>query len=193
MEPAEGTRDRGLLAQVVPSGPAFPTENNLVLFTSLMYYARRRISITSPYFVPDDSLLTAITTAARRGVDVELFVGAIGDQFLAFHAQHSYYTNLLEAGVKIYRYPAPAILHAKHVSIDDDVAVIGSSNMDIRSLRLDLEVMVMVSGGDVVNRLRQIEDGYRRASQPLTRQEWGRRSRRHQIIDGLARLTSAVQ
>lgn len=68
---------------------------------------------------------------------VELFVSEIGDQFLVSHAQHSYYQDLLEAGVRIYLYPSPSVLHAKHLSIDDDVAVVGSSNMDIRSLQLD--------------------------------------------------------
>lgn len=143
-----------LLAQVAPSGPAYEFENNLALFNSLLYHAERRISITSPYFVPDESLLGAITTAARRGVDVELFVGEIGDQLMVFHAQHSYYSELLSAGVKIYLYPRPNILHSKHVSIDDQVAVIGSSNMDIRSFQLDLEVMLMVCGRRFVARSR---------------------------------------
>jgi cardiolipin synthase A/B len=71
-----------VLCQVVPSGPGFPDENNLRLFNSLIYSAQRRLSITSPYFVPDDSLLYAITTAAQRGIDVELFVGEQGDQFM---------------------------------------------------------------------------------------------------------------
>jgi phosphatidylserine/phosphatidylglycerophosphate/cardiolipin synthase-like enzyme len=84
-------RQGGLLTQVAPSGPAFPTENNLALFNTLIYYAQRRISMTSPYFVPDESLLAALTTAARRGVAVELVVGERGDQFFAFPAQHSSY------------------------------------------------------------------------------------------------------
>lgn len=182
-----------VLAQVAPSGPAFATENNLALFNSLIYRAERRVSITSPYFVPEESLLAAIATAARRGVQVELFVGEIGDQFLVFHAQHSYYQDLLEAGVRIYLYPAPNILHAKHLSIDDDVAVIGSSNMDIRSFQLDPEVMVLLSGREVTDELRAVEDEYRRLSRELTRTECAQRSRRHRLVDDLARLTSAVQ
>ena len=182
-----------LLAQVAPSGPAFPTENNLALFNSLMYHAERRISITSPYFVPDESLLAAITTAARRGVDVELFVGEIGDQFFVFHAQHSYYEELLAAGVRIYLYPRPAILHAKHISVDDDVAVVGSSNMDIRSFQLDLELMLMVCGRSFVDEMRAVEDGYRRVSRELTVESWGRRGVLHHTVDDITRLTSAVQ
>lgn len=189
----EQQREGGLLAQVVPSGPAYPTENNLALFNSLLYYARRRISITSPYFVPDESLLAAITTAAHRGVAVELFVSGIGDQFFVYHAQHSYYEELLAAGVRIHLYPAPSILHAKHIAIDDHVAVVGSSNMDIRSFQLDLELMLMFCGRSVVDQLRTVEDDYRRISHELTHDEWMCRSRLHGLVDGLTRLTSAVQ
>ena len=127
--------------QVVPSGPGFPSENNLRLFTSLLASATRRISITSPYFIPDESLLYAITTAAQRGVDVELFVNEQSDQFMVGHAQASYYDALLAAGVKILMYPPPLILHGKHFSIDDTVAVIGTSNMDLRSFALNYEVV----------------------------------------------------
>jgi cardiolipin synthase A/B len=107
-----------VLCQVVPSGPGFPDENNLRLFNSLIYSAQRRLSITSPYFVPDESLLYAITTAAQRGIDVELFVGEQGDQFMVHHAQNSYYGALLKTGVKIYLYPAPFVLHSKHFSVE---------------------------------------------------------------------------
>jgi cardiolipin synthase A/B len=186
-------RTGSLLCQIAPSGPGFEVENNLMLFNTLIYYAQRRLSITSPYFVPDESLLNALTTAARRGVAVELFVGEIGDQFLVFHAQHSYYQALLEAGVRIYLYPAPAILHAKHMSVDELVTVVGSSNMDIRSFSLDLELSLMTCGRAFADEMRAVEDEYRRLSRELTLQEWLRRSRSHGLVDDLARLTSAVQ
>lgn len=188
----DGTTET-LLAQIVPSGPAFETENNLALFNSLIYAAERRISITSPYFVPDESLLGAILTAARRGVAVELFVGEIGDQFFVFHAQHSYYRDLLEAGVRIFRYRAPTILHAKHITVDDLVSVVGSSNMDIRSFQLDLELMLLVCGREFTSSLRMVEDEYRSVSKELTLEEWEKRGRWHAFIDNFARLTSAVQ
>jgi cardiolipin synthase A/B len=190
---SDDQRGGDLLAQVAPSGPAYEQENNLALFNSLLYHAERRVSITSPYFVPDASLLGAITTAARRGVDVELFVGEIGDQFMVFHAQHSYYDELLDAGVRIYLYPKPNILHSKHVSIDDQVAVIGSSNMDIRSFQLDLEVMLMVCGRTFVDQVKAVEDEYRRLSRELTRRDWEDRPFWRSVIDNLMRLTSAVQ
>jgi cardiolipin synthase A/B len=180
-------------AQILPSGPAYPNENNLRLFTALIYQAQRRVSLTSPYFVPDEPLLYAVTTAARRGVDVELFVSEAGDQFMVYHAQCSYYENLLEAGVRIYLYPAPAVLHSKHFSIDDDVAVIGSSNMDIRSFALNAEVSMMVTGGDIVARVREVEDTYRGLSRELTLEEWRQRSFGRKYVDNAMRLTAGLQ
>jgi cardiolipin synthase A/B len=182
-----------VLCQVVPSGPGFPDENNLRLFNSLIYSAQRRLSITSPYFVPDDSLLYAITTAAQRGIDVELFVGEQGDQFMVHHAQNSYYNALLRAGVKIYLYPAPFVLHSKHFSVDDDVAVVGSSNMDIRSFNLDFEISVMCVSRSLTTAMRRVEDHYRSLSRELTPDEWGRRPLRKRYLDNVMRLTSALQ
>ena len=183
----------GVVCQVVPSGPGFPMENNLRLFTTLLYSAQQRISLTSPYFVPDESLLYAVTTAAQRGVSVELFVSAVGDQFMVYHAQCSYYAALLEAGVRIYRYPAPYVLHSKHFTIDDDVAVVGSSNMDMRSFALNYEVSLMLLGPEVVKRMRAVEDDYRALSTELTREEWSRRPRGKRYVDNVMRLTAALQ
>jgi cardiolipin synthase len=180
-------------AQVVPSGPGYATGNNLRMFTTLIYSATRRISLTSPYFVPDESLLYAVTTAAQRGVDVELFVSEVSDQFMVGHAQASYYRALLDAGVRIYRYPAPLILHSKHFTIDDDVAVVGSSNMDLRSFALNYEISVMLYGGDVVKRLREVEDNYRAMSSQLTSEEWARRPPHKKYVDNVMRLSSALQ
>ena len=179
--------------QVVPSGPGFVRENNLRLFLALLYYAQERIIITSPYFVPDESIMYAITTATQRGLRVELFVSEVGDQALVYHAQRSYYEELLRAGVKIYLYKAPYVLHAKHFTIDDDVAVIGSSNMDMRSFSLNFEVSLMVRGRSFVNELRAVEDGYRANSRELTLDEWMKQPLRSTVLDNLARLTSAVQ
>jgi cardiolipin synthase A/B len=178
---------------VVPSGPGYDDENNLRVFLALLYSAQKRVIITSPYFVPDEAMLYAITSAAKRGLDVQLFVSAIGDQAGVFHAQRSYYAALLRAGVRIFRYPAPYILHSKHFSIDDDVAVIGSSNMDIRSFALDLEVSLLVRGESFVKEMRRVEDGYREVSAELTLDEWKREPLRRTFFDGIARLTSALQ
>lgn len=180
-------------AQVVPSGPSFENDNNLKLFVALIHQATERVSITSPYFVPEDSVLMAIITAAGRGLDVELFVSEIGDQALVYHAQRSYYEALLRAGVKIYLYRAPEVLHAKHFSIDSDVAVIGSSNMDIRSFSLNMEISVLVHSESFVAKLRDIEDGYRANSRELVLEDWNKRPGWEKFWDSAARLTSNLQ
>jgi cardiolipin synthase len=180
-------------AQVVPSGPGFAGENNLRLFNSLLYAAVKKVIITSPYFVPDDSMLYAITTAAQSGLDVQLFVSEVGDQFMVYHAQRSYYEQLLRAGVRIWLFPAPTVLHAKHFTIDDEVAVIGSSNMDMRSFSLNLEISVMVRSKAFVEDLRELEESYRSASRELTLDEWMKRPKASATLDNIMRLTSAVQ
>jgi cardiolipin synthase len=181
-----------LLCQVVPSGPTYRTENNLRMFLSLIYGATEKVILTSPYFVPDEAMVYAITSACQRGLEVQLFVSEIADQWLVGHAQRSYYGVLLEAGVRIFLYPAPYILHSKHFSIDDDIAVIGSSNMDIRSFSLNAEVSVLVRGASFVAGMRAVEEGYRQAGRELTREEWSRQSGKDTFFDGIARLTSAV-
>ncbi|UIN30904.1 cardiolipin synthase [Microbacterium binotii] len=179
--------------QIVPSGPGFEFENNLRLFLGLMYAAKERIILVSPYFVPDESILNAITTACHRGVEVELFVSEEGDQAMVYHAQRSYYEVLLRAGVRIWMYRKPYILHTKAMTIDDEVAVIGSSNMDMRSFGLNMEISMLVRGEEFVEEMRQVEDHYRNLSTELTLEEWLRQPLRSTVLDNLARLTSALQ
>jgi cardiolipin synthase len=183
----------GVVCQIVPSGPAYEQENNLRMFLGLVNAAQERVIITSPYFVPDEAMMYAITSARLRGLEVQLFVSEIGDQGSVWHAQRSYYGALLRAGVRIFLYPGPYILHAKHLSIDDDVAVIGSSNMDIRSFALNFEISLLVRGASFVSALREVEDGYREIGRELTLDEWQREPASATFLDGVARLTSALQ
>ena len=179
--------------QLLPSGPGYLTIPNLRLFTALVHRSQRRLSLTSPYFVPDDSLLEAITTAAYRGVEVELFVSEQADQFMVQHAQASYYEELLNAGVRIYLFPRPTVLHAKFFTVDDIVGVIGSSNMDYRSFGLDYEISLMGTDPAFVADLRRISDEYRALCLELTAQEWAERPRGKRYVDNVMRLLSALQ
>lgn len=179
--------------QIIPSGPGFEFENNLRLFLGLIYYAQRKIIIVSPYFVPDEGLLNAITTACHRGLHVELFVSEEGDQAIVYHAQRSYYEVLLRAGVKIWMYRKPYILHSKSMTIDDEAAIIGSSNMDMRSFGLNMEISMLVRGEEFVREMRDVEADYRALSRELTLEEWEKQPLRSTVLDNLARLTSALQ
>lgn len=179
--------------QIVPSGPGFEFQNNLKLFAALLYAAQRQAIVVSPYFVPDEALLLAITTACQRGIHVELFVSEEGDQALVYHAQRSYYEALLRAGVKIWMYQRPFILHSKSMTIDDEVAIVGSSNMDMRSFGLNMEISMLVRGEEFIRQMRAVEDGYRSLSRELTLEEWMKQPLRSTVLDNLARLTSALQ
>jgi cardiolipin synthase len=185
--------DGAVPMQLLPSGPGYLTIPNLRLFTGLVHRAQQSLSLTSPYFVPDDSLLEAITTAAYRGVAVELFVSEQADQFVVQHAQASYYDVLLEAGVRIYQYPKPTVLHAKHFTVDDMVGIIGSSNMDYRSFGLDYEITLMSTGQQFVADLHAVADEYRAVCRELTLAEWRQRSKGQRYVDNVMRLVSALQ
>lgn len=112
---------------------------------------------------------------------------------MVYHAQRSYYEQLLRAGVKIYLYRAPTILHAKHLTLDDDVCLIGSSNLDIRSLSLHMELSVLIHQRRLTDQMREVEDRYRSDSRQLMLDDWLQRPSRHRILDDLMRLTSSLQ
>lgn len=179
--------------QLVPSGPGFTTEPNLRLFTSLIEMAHRRVVIVSPYFIPDEGLMQAITSARYRGLTVELYVSEKADQFMVHHAQRSYYEELLVAGVQIFAYPSPTILHAKFLIVDDWIGVVGSSNMDMRSFYLDYEVSLLGMGPGFAAGLSRVADSYRARSKEITLDEWRRRPAPERWLDNLMRMTSALQ
>jgi cardiolipin synthase len=184
---------RELPLQLIPSGPGFLTEPNLRLFTALIHRAQDRLEIVSPYFVPDESLLLAITSAAQRDVTVELFVSEKSDQFMVFHAQRSYYEALLQAGVRIWLYAPPTILHAKFLTIDGEMAVVGSSNMDMRSFFLDYEISLLGMDPEFAAAHSRVADDYRRNSRELTLSEWRRRPWPMRYLDNVMRLTASLQ
>lgn len=186
-------RPGDLSCQIVPSGPGYEDENNLQLFIALLYTAKKRISITSPYFVPDAAIMNALRAATARGVDVELFVSETGDQAMVYHAQRSYYEELLRAGVRIQMFKPPYILHSKHFTIDDHVVVIGSSNMDERSFNLNMEVSMMVVGRSFVEQIDEATAYYLENSREMSMEEWSRQPWHSRLLDNIARLTSALQ
>ena len=179
------------VAQVLPSGPGFDRENAQELLVYLFHHATRRIVITTPYFVPDEPFLQALRTAVRRGVDVHLIVAYPVDKWVMALAQRSYFDELLRAGVRIHMY-RPHFLHAKHVSIDDDLAIVGSVNMDIRSFALNAEVALLVYDPTVVAVMRAVQERYIAASLTLTREEWARRPLWRKVAQNTARLADSL-
>ncbi len=137
----EGTH----LVQVVASGPDSLSAAIQKVFFTAINQATRRLWLTTPYFVPDDALLTALSTAALRGVDVRVLVPKKGDSRLVDMAARSYFPELLEAKVRVYEY-LPRFIHAKTLVCDDEVAIVGTANFDNRSFRLDFELSAVLFG-----------------------------------------------
>lgn len=180
------------LAQVVPSGPGFETENNLRLINHLIYNAERRIVICSPYFVPEETLLQALTNMALSGIDVTLIVCEKGDQLLPIMGQRSYYEQLLRSGVKIEQYPSPTVLHSKYMIVDDEVTFIGSSNMDPRSFALNFEVSTFIVDTGMVKDLEAVTADYLAVCKTLRYDEWINRPAYQKVMENLSRLWSAL-
>lgn len=190
--PGADRRD-GAAAQVLPSGSGFDYENNLRLFTSLIESAQERLVIVTPYFVPDEAMMMALTSAAKRGVAVTLLNSETVDQTFVVAAQRSFYDELMRAGVEIRRYRAPVLLHAKTMIVDGDLAAIGSSNMDLRSFTLNMEVTLLVYDTGTVRALHDIVAVYLANSNRLDPADWNRRSLKARIVQNVARLSSALQ
>jgi len=142
----EGTGSTVL--QVVASGPDVPGDPLYESLLSLIFAAKRRIWIVTPYFVPDEMLSRALSLAARRGVDVCLIVPARSNHLPADLARESYLRDLYNAGGRVLLYQ-PNMIHAKAVLLDEQLAMVGSANMDMRSLFLNYELTLYVYSGDL--------------------------------------------
>ena len=178
-------------AQVLPSGPGYHQANNQRLIVALLHAAQKRVVITTPYFVPDESLLQAMETAVLRGVEVHLVVSKKADQILVGLGQRAYYQVLLEAGVKIHQF-REGLLHAKHVSFDDSVAIIGSSNLDVRSFNLNAEISLIVYDPEVVAALQAEQNRNIAESDLLSIEEWRQRPFLVRVLQNLAKLFDSL-
>jgi cardiolipin synthase len=191
LTPAERLHDESGLAQVVASGPGYNEGTAESVIIALMYGARSRIVLTAPYVIPSDAFLAAMLGAARRGVVVDLIVDRESNKPLVQLAQESYYDAMLAAGVRIHRHTG-SFLHAKHISIDEEVALIGSSNLDIRSFALNAEVSVLIYDRAVVADLRRVEAGYLRNVDTVTVEARRRLRLGRRTLENIARLNSSL-
>ena len=175
-------------AQLLPSGPGYGQENGRDLIISMLNEARRHVVVTTPYFIPDEPFLHAICAASRReNVRVHLVVSKHANQFISQLAQRSYYDDLLESGVQIHLY-RPHFLHAKLLTIDDDIALIGSTNMDIRSFALNAEINLLIYDRPVVESLKTVQEDYLANSDLLSMADWRKRSLIEKVAQNTARL-----
>ncbi|MEZ0167961.1 cardiolipin synthase [Microvirga sp. TS319] len=180
-----------VVAQALPSGPDYPAAGVERVIEAFIHGAREKVVITTPYFVPSEALLHALETAVLRGVEVHIVLSKPVDQMLVHLAQRSYYTELLEAGIKIHLY-RDKLLHAKHLSIDQDIALIGSSNMDMRSFTLNSEISLVLFDRELTARLIDVQARYFASSDLLRGEQWKSRSFARKIIENIARLLTPL-
>ena len=178
-------------AEVLPSGPGYNEGTAEAVMIALMYGARQRVILTAPYVVPGEAFLAAMCATARRGVAVELIVDGKSNKPLVQAAQESYYDAMLAAGVRILSHQG-SFLHAKHLSIDDDIVLIGSSNLDIRSFALNAEVSVLIQDAAVAARLAEVQARYRANALQVTTETRAMVSGARRTLENLARLTDSL-
>jgi cardiolipin synthase len=189
--PVPGPAQGKVAALLLPSGAEYPLRGFETMLVWLIHSARHRVILTTPYFIPDEALQSAMQIAVARGVEVILIISAIIDQPLVRLAQCSYYDDLLSAGVRITCFQ-DRLLHAKNVSIDDRVGIVGSSNIDIRSFQLNEEVSLLLLDPASVGDLVALQEQALMHSEPIDLATWRQRSRLHQLGEGLARLVSPL-
>ncbi|MCA9005237.1 MAG: cardiolipin synthase [Planctomycetaceae bacterium] len=160
-------RETGFPAQVVGTGPTVRFSAMPEMFESLIHSARRELVITTPYYVPDESMQDALCATAYRGVDTKIIFPARNDSRIVGAASHSYYEELLEAGVKIYEYEK-GLLHTKSLTLDGEITLIGSANMDRRSFDLNYENNILFYNPALTENVRERQQEYLASSKEIT-------------------------
>ncbi|MDQ3033351.1 MAG: cardiolipin synthase [Myxococcota bacterium] len=181
----------GSIVQIVESGPDERVESIHRLLFAAIASARRTVWITTPYFVPDRAMLVALQTAAMRGVDVKLIVPRESNHRVTFHAGRSFYDDLLAAGVHVHEYVG-GMLHTKAMVVDGRFATVGSANLDVRSFRLNFEMIAVLYDPDVVIELQRIFEEDLARTEEVSLAVWRRRPKLTRIKEGMGRLCSPL-
>lgn len=187
MMPAE----TGFAAQVIGTGPENHYSATPELFATLMFSARKELVITTPYYVPDDFMQAALCSSARRGVATSIILPARNDSWFVGAASRSHYSELLEAGVRIHEYTG-GLLHAKTLTVDGEVTLIGSANMDRRSFELNFENNILFHDKSLTQAIRCRQDEYTAQSKPVTQADVASWSLPHQLRNNTMAILSPL-
>lgn len=187
-----GIRPSGrALMQLLPSGPEMPHSTIYAFIVAAIFNARRRVRIVTPYFIPDQAVLLALMSAAKRGVNVQIIVPKRLDTRIGQYASQASYDELLAAGVDIRRFSG-GLLHTKAVLIDENITVFGTVNMDLRSFYLNLELSLIIYEPQVSSALGVILDAYVDRSEVIDPDAWSTRSSRQRFLENLMRLAAPL-
>jgi len=152
---SESEHDDGPWVQIIDSGPDEADDDIHLLYFSAISCARERLWITTPYFIPDAPIQTALESAVARGVDVRLIIPANSDSKIVEAAAKTFSTDVVRKGARIWRY-GPRMNHSKTMIVDDGLAIVGTANMDNRSFRLNFEVVAAIYDRQITARVADI-------------------------------------
>jgi cardiolipin synthase len=176
------------LMRVIGSTPGRMNRITYMMYVSAFTYAENFIHLTTPYFVPDEQMMKALTNAAERGVDVKIILPGASDSVLVFYAGRSYYTHLLKSGAKLYERRNDAILHAKTAVIDSIWSTVGSTNMDLLSSLNNDEVNAVILSRDFATKMEVMFEEDLRESNQIQLEEWKRRPLMNHVKEWFTRL-----
>lgn len=176
---------------LIPSGPDTNYDANQRILLDAIHNAKRQIRIVTPYFVPGEALFFALQNAAIRGVKVELIVPKESDSKLVTYASHRYFDDLLQCGVRIFLFEN-GVLHTKSISIDGELTLFGTLNMDMRSMNINYELMLLTIDDEFSQKINHLHDQYLAQCKGLTLATWYRRSIFKRIKEGASYLLSPL-
>ena len=177
--------------QALPSGPGFAFQHVESVILTAIYSARRELILTTPYFVPGEAVVTALRSAARRGVEVVMVVPWRCDSRMVQYASASYFEELLSAGVRIHRFRG-GLLHTKSMVVDRELAVFGTVNFDLRSFHLNFELSMLLYDRVFAEMLIKLHHDYLAECEPMDLAVWRTRPFRHRVIENAAQIASPL-
>lgn len=178
-------------AQLIPSGPEFGKVGIHQVLLTAIYEAKYSLVLTSPYFVPDESLLTALQVAAMRGVDVKIILPAKNDSLMVKYASRAFFEELLSAGVEIHQFHG-GLLHTKSIVIDERMALVGTVNLDRRSFWLNFEMTMLIDNKKFAGELLTTQMHYTLASKQVSLEKWRQRSFFKRLLESVIYLFSPL-
>lgn len=183
--------EKDVAVQIVASGPDTDYPNIMEAVLAAIHTAEKSILITTPYFIPNPEILTALCTASRSGVDVKIIIPYKGDSWIARHATNSFVEQMLESGVEVYHY-RKGMVHAKTMVVDDHFATVGTANMDNRSFMLNFEINAIFYDEDIAAEMTEQYKLDLKECSPNSLEDWRHRSQFRRIKESFWRLWSPL-
>lgn len=189
--PKANIEDAHAIMGLIASGPASPFPYNMEALISAIYQAKSHIQIVNPYFIPSDQLMTALGAAASAGIKVEMIIPEKSDNFVVRHSGFSYLQPLLDRGVDVYLYQK-GFIHSKTMSVDGEIAFIGTVNMDIRSFYINFEIAALIHDKALCKQMSLNFEQDKKDSRKINPIDWANRPLKDKFLDSTCRLLTPL-